>query len=87
MMTLDQLPRFLAANHIWDATYQLPGMSDDDHDALQAALCVPVVRLSDQHMLFCRSLVHDLTSKGYICSHVTKSRDQDALLVLSNKCE
>ncbi|KAF9080235.1 hypothetical protein BGX23_002473, partial [Mortierella sp. AD031] len=82
MLTLDQLPRFLAANHIWDATHQLPGMSDDDHDAVQSALCVPVVRLSDQLVLFCRSLVHDLTSKGYICSRDIKSRDQDALLVL-----
>ncbi|KAG0247695.1 hypothetical protein BG011_001058 [Mortierella polycephala] len=72
----------VAVNHIWDATYQLPGMSDDDYDAVQAALRVPVVRLSDQLVLFCRSLVHDLTSKGYICSRDTKSRDQDALLVL-----
>ncbi|KAG0280983.1 hypothetical protein BGZ96_001334 [Linnemannia gamsii] len=82
MLTLDQLPRFLAANHIWDTSYQLPGMSDDERDVVQAALCVPVVRLSDQLMSFCRSLVHDLTSKGYICSRNTKSRDQDALLVL-----
>jgi hypothetical protein len=57
-------------------------MSDEDHDAVLDAPRVPVVRLSDHLMLFCRSLVHDLTSKGYIRSRHTKSRDQDALLVL-----
>ncbi|KAF9181712.1 hypothetical protein BGZ51_005247 [Haplosporangium sp. Z 767] len=62
-------------------------MSDDGHDAVQAALRVPVVRLSDQLVLFCRSLVHDLTSKGYICSRDTKSRDQDALLVLFQQAD
>ncbi|KAF9274266.1 hypothetical protein BGZ88_003146 [Linnemannia elongata] len=82
MLTLDQLPRFLAANHIWDTAYQLPGVSDDDHEVVQATLRVAIVRLSDELVLFCRSLVHDLTSKGYIRSRDTKSRSQDALLVL-----
>ncbi|KAG0047172.1 hypothetical protein BGZ89_005028 [Linnemannia elongata] len=82
MLTLDQLPRFLAANHIWDTAYQLPGVSDDDHEVVQATLRVAIVRLSDELVLFCRSLVHDLTSNGYIRSRDTKSRSQDALLVL-----
>jgi hypothetical protein len=71
-----------AANHIWDTAYQLPGVSDDDHEVVQATLRVAIVRLSDELVLFCRSLVHDLTSKGYIRSRDTKSRSQDALLVL-----
>ncbi|KAG9063314.1 hypothetical protein KI688_004196 [Linnemannia hyalina] len=81
-LTLEFLPFFLAANHIWDATYQLPGMSDDDHDTIQGALHVPVVRLSEHLVLFSRSLGHDMTSKGYIRSRETQSREQDALLVL-----
>ncbi|KAG0258820.1 hypothetical protein DFQ27_004421, partial [Actinomortierella ambigua] len=82
MLTLELLPFFLAANHIWDMSYQLPGMSDEDHDALHDALHVPVVRLSDQLVLFCRSLVEDMKSKGYIRSRNTTSRDQNSLLML-----
>ncbi|KAF9900351.1 hypothetical protein EC991_007455 [Linnemannia zychae] len=82
MLTLDRLPHFLAANHTWDATYQLPGIPEDDHDAIQASLCFPVVRLPDQLVLFCRSLLRDLTSKGYIRSRDTRSREEDAFLVL-----
>ncbi|KAF9582371.1 hypothetical protein BGW38_000291, partial [Lunasporangiospora selenospora] len=82
LLMLHQLPCFLAANYIWDITYQLPGMSDNDHATVQASLCVPVIRLSDQLVLFCRTLVHDLKSKGYICSRDSKSRDQNDLLVL-----
>ncbi|KAG0306190.1 hypothetical protein BGZ97_000841 [Linnemannia gamsii] len=82
MLTLHLLPCFLAANYIWDVTYQLPGMSDDGHAVVQAALSVPVLRLSDHLVLLCRSLLHDLKSKGYISSRDTKSREQDTLLVL-----
>jgi hypothetical protein len=71
-----------AANYIWDVRYQLPGMSDENHAVVQTVMCVPVIRLSDQLVLFCRSLLHDLKSKGYISSRETKSREQDTLLVL-----
>ncbi|KAG0221760.1 hypothetical protein BGW42_007325, partial [Actinomortierella wolfii] len=81
-LTPTLLPFFLSVNHIWDSHYRLPGISDNDHDAIQDALRVPVVRLPDQLVFFCRSLEHDLTSTGYIRSRETKSRDQDALLVL-----
>ncbi|KAK3810467.1 MAG: hypothetical protein J3R72DRAFT_463841 [Linnemannia gamsii] len=81
-LTLDLLPFFLAANHIWDVIYGLPGILDEDHDAIQDALRISVIRLSDPLVLFCRSLEHDMKSTGYIRSRETHSRDQDALLVL-----
>ncbi|KAF9344755.1 hypothetical protein BGX34_005361 [Mortierella sp. NVP85] len=80
-MTLELLPLFMAANYIWDMTFVLPGMSDDEHNAIHDALHFPVARLPDQSVLFCCSLEHELTSKGYIKSRET-SRDQDALLIL-----
>ncbi|KAF9363493.1 tyrosine/serine/threonine protein phosphatase pps1 [Mortierella sp. NVP85] len=82
LLTLDLLPCFLAANYIWDVRYQLPGMSDENHAVVQAAMCVPVIHLSDQLVLFCRSLLNDLKSKGHISSRATKSREEDKLLVL-----
>ncbi|KAG0230838.1 hypothetical protein BGW42_000663 [Actinomortierella wolfii] len=81
-MTLELLPFFFAANHIWDVDYKLPGMTDEDHDTIQHALSVPIARLSHHHLWFCRDLELDLTSEGYIKSRDTKSRDLDALLVL-----
>ncbi|KAG0017341.1 hypothetical protein BGZ81_010786 [Podila clonocystis] len=47
-LTLTLLPFFLAANHIWDSRYRLPGISDDDYDAIQDALRIPVVRLNQK---------------------------------------
>ncbi|KAF9189807.1 hypothetical protein BGZ51_009274 [Haplosporangium sp. Z 767] len=51
-----------AANHIWDSRYRLPGIRDEGYDVIQDASRIPVVRLSDDLVLFCRSLEHDLMS-------------------------
>ncbi|KAG0364764.1 hypothetical protein BGZ54_007177 [Gamsiella multidivaricata] len=71
-----------AANYVWDASHRLPGISSTDHDALQEALRIPVIRLSDHLVLFCRSLERDILSLGYIKSRDTASRDHDIMLGL-----
>ena len=44
-----------------------------------AKLRASVIRLSDQLTLFCRPLLHDLASRNYIRSHITRSQRQECI--------
>ncbi|KAF9948042.1 hypothetical protein BGZ70_002383 [Mortierella alpina] len=81
-MNLQLFPLFLAANFIWHAGHDLPGLSDESRATVQETLNIPLQQMPKELVTFCYDLDQEMATTGWIKSRATETREQNDLLIL-----